>query len=166
MFNKRGQAALEFLSTYGWAFLVILVMIGALAYFGVLDPTQYVSDSCKGSGYVECGNGYAFLGNGDALENSTLLLDVMNNNQEAINITSIKGKEKSADVFTSVSNGFTYLEIPASDSQQLSASFGNLFEANEGSKKTYEFVLSYKKGSSDIANVAKFTITTDVQERS
>jgi len=34
--NKKGQAALEFLMTYGWAFLVILVMIGALAYFGFI----------------------------------------------------------------------------------------------------------------------------------
>jgi len=39
--NKKGQAALEFLTTYGWAFLVILIMIGALSYFGVLNPSMY-----------------------------------------------------------------------------------------------------------------------------
>ena len=33
--NNRAQAALEFLMTYGWAILVVLVSIGALAYFGV-----------------------------------------------------------------------------------------------------------------------------------
>jgi hypothetical protein len=43
---RRGQAALEFLTTYGWAFLVILVMIGALSYFGVLDPGRFTSDRC------------------------------------------------------------------------------------------------------------------------
>jgi hypothetical protein len=32
----KAQAALEFLTTYGWAFIVILTAIGALAYFGVL----------------------------------------------------------------------------------------------------------------------------------
>jgi hypothetical protein len=38
--STRAQAALEFLTTYGWAFIVILTAIGALAYFGVLkvDP--------------------------------------------------------------------------------------------------------------------------------
>ncbi len=46
MNRKKGQAALEFLTTYGWAFLVILVMISALAYFGVLDPSRFVSDRC------------------------------------------------------------------------------------------------------------------------
>jgi len=45
-FGKRGQAAMEFLVTYGWAFLVVLVMVGALAYFGVLNPQNLVSDRC------------------------------------------------------------------------------------------------------------------------
>ena len=44
--SQRGQAALEFLTTYGWAFLVILVVIGALAYFGVLDPSKFVPERC------------------------------------------------------------------------------------------------------------------------
>ena len=35
--NKKSESAVEFLATYGWAFIVILVMVGALAYFGVLD---------------------------------------------------------------------------------------------------------------------------------
>ncbi|MFH1506346.1 MAG: hypothetical protein ABIE94_05165 [archaeon] len=43
---KKGQAALEFLTTYGWAFLVILVMIGALAYFGVLNPQNRLPEKC------------------------------------------------------------------------------------------------------------------------
>ncbi len=34
---EKGQAALEFLTTYGWAFLIILVMVGGFTYFGVLD---------------------------------------------------------------------------------------------------------------------------------
>lgn len=45
--NRRGQAALEFLTTYGWAFLVILIMIGALAYFGVLDPERFIPQRCQ-----------------------------------------------------------------------------------------------------------------------
>ncbi len=44
--QKRAQGALEFLMTYGWAFLVILIMIGALAYFGVLSPTKFLPERC------------------------------------------------------------------------------------------------------------------------
>lgn len=42
--KKKAQSALEFLTTYGWAFLVILIMIGALAYFGVLDPNRFLPE--------------------------------------------------------------------------------------------------------------------------
>jgi len=38
MFMKKGQAAMEFLMTYGWTVLVVLAAIGVLAYFGVLSP--------------------------------------------------------------------------------------------------------------------------------
>ncbi|MBN2457677.1 hypothetical protein JXB31_00930 [Candidatus Woesearchaeota archaeon] len=45
--QKKAQGALEFLMTYGWAFLVILIMIGALAYFGVLNPSRFLPDRCQ-----------------------------------------------------------------------------------------------------------------------
>lgn len=44
--NRKGQAAMEFLMTYGWAILVVLVAIGALAYFGVLNPSSFLPSSC------------------------------------------------------------------------------------------------------------------------
>jgi hypothetical protein len=50
----RGQAALEFLTTYGWAFLVILVMIGALAYFGVISPNKFLPERCTFQQEVTC----------------------------------------------------------------------------------------------------------------
>jgi len=50
----KGQAALEFLSTYGWAFLVLLIMIGALTYFGVLNPSKMLPDRCIFSPEIQC----------------------------------------------------------------------------------------------------------------
>lgn len=44
--RKRGQQALEYLITYGWAFVVILLTIGAFAYFGLLSPTRYLPERC------------------------------------------------------------------------------------------------------------------------
>ena len=43
---KKSQAALEFLMTYGWAILVVLVAVGALAYFGVLSPDKFLPSKC------------------------------------------------------------------------------------------------------------------------
>jgi hypothetical protein len=42
--SKKGQAAMEFLMTYGWAIVVVLAAIGALAYFGVLSPSKLLPD--------------------------------------------------------------------------------------------------------------------------
>jgi len=44
--KRKSQAALEFLMTYGWAILVVLVVIGALAYFGILNPEGLLPSRC------------------------------------------------------------------------------------------------------------------------
>ena len=54
MFRKKAQAAMEFLMTYGWAILVVLVAIGALAYFGVLSPDKFLPEKCIGSSGFDC----------------------------------------------------------------------------------------------------------------
>jgi hypothetical protein len=51
---KKSQAALEFLTTYAWAFLVILIMVGALAYFGILNPSKLLPDRCNFGSEVSC----------------------------------------------------------------------------------------------------------------
>jgi hypothetical protein len=42
--NTKSQAAMEFLMTYGWALLVVLIVIAALAYFGLLNPSRFLPD--------------------------------------------------------------------------------------------------------------------------
>ncbi|MBI4144828.1 hypothetical protein HY493_01320 [Candidatus Woesearchaeota archaeon] len=44
---KRAQAAIEFLMTYGWALLIILVAISALAYFGILNADRFLPERCS-----------------------------------------------------------------------------------------------------------------------
>jgi hypothetical protein len=43
---RRGQSALEFIMTYGWAVMVLLVMIGALTYMGVVNPQKLLPEKC------------------------------------------------------------------------------------------------------------------------
>ena len=54
MNKKKAQAALEFIMTYGWAILVVLVAIGALAYFGVLSPDRFLPDKCTLQAGIAC----------------------------------------------------------------------------------------------------------------
>ncbi|MDD5086368.1 MAG: hypothetical protein PHV16_01320 [Candidatus Nanoarchaeia archaeon] len=51
---RKGQAAMEFLMTYGWAILVVLLAIAALAYFGVLNPGRYLPASCTIEAGLSC----------------------------------------------------------------------------------------------------------------
>jgi len=50
----KSQAALEFMMTYGWAILVVLVAISALAYFGVLSPDKFLPSRCTLQAGIAC----------------------------------------------------------------------------------------------------------------
>jgi hypothetical protein len=52
--KNKGQAAMEFLMTYGWAILVVIAAIAALAYFGVLDPAKLLPERCQSSAGMDC----------------------------------------------------------------------------------------------------------------
>ena len=53
-FNHKSQAAMEFLMTYGWAILVVLAAIAALAYFGVLSPDRFLPAKCTLQSGIAC----------------------------------------------------------------------------------------------------------------
>ncbi|MEM3791421.1 MAG: hypothetical protein QXL16_01695, partial [Candidatus Micrarchaeaceae archaeon] len=42
----QGQSALEYLTTYGWAIIIIGVVISALVFLGVFNPSSLVSQQC------------------------------------------------------------------------------------------------------------------------
>ena len=88
MHKKKGQAAMEFLMTYGWAILVVLVAIGALAYFGVLSPEKLLPEKCvisSGSG-LYCDD-FAATTNTVTLQVKNLLADTVT--ISSINIVSL-----------------------------------------------------------------------------
>ena len=85
--QKRAQAALEFLTTYAWAFLVIIIMIGALAYFGVLSPSKLLPDRCTFGSEVGCSKDFLVVDN-VATPANTLTMRLENNVGASITITS------------------------------------------------------------------------------
>ena len=83
MIVKKGQAALEFLTTYGWAFLVVLVMIGALSSFGVFGNVgvdKCVSEqgfTCESSLITDTTQKFKFkntLGEDVSISNATMIV--------------------------------------------------------------------------------------------
>ena len=83
MHRRKAQAALEFLTTYGWAFLVILIMISALAYFGILNPSKILPNRCNFGPEFEC------LDWQISLTDTSLKLKMKNNAGEPIVVSSM-----------------------------------------------------------------------------
>lgn len=79
---RKGQAAMEFLMTYGWALLVALVAIAALAYFGTFSTDNLLPEKCLFSQGLDCVE-YAVVHSG-ASDNVTLYMK--NNLQEGITV--------------------------------------------------------------------------------
>lgn len=52
MNNKKAQSAMEYLMTYGWAILVVLIALGALFYLGVFSPKT--ANTCSASTPITC----------------------------------------------------------------------------------------------------------------
>jgi len=48
---KKGQGAMEYLMTYGWALLVIVIVGAALFALGILNPATYQQKRCNGFQY-------------------------------------------------------------------------------------------------------------------
>jgi hypothetical protein len=49
----KGQTAVEYLMTYGWAILIILIVAGVLAYYGIFAPQGFLGPTARGFGQVQ-----------------------------------------------------------------------------------------------------------------
>ncbi len=51
---RKGQSAMEYLMTYGWAILVIIIVIAVLFYIGVLNPRNVTPTVCNFPPGISC----------------------------------------------------------------------------------------------------------------
>lgn len=51
---KRGQSAIEFLSTYSWSLFGAMVVIASLVYFGALNPERFIPEHCIMPSGINC----------------------------------------------------------------------------------------------------------------
>ena len=79
MHKNKSQAALEFLTTYAWAFLVISIAIGALYYFGIFNFSKLLPQKCQFPSQFECID-FSFVGN-------EIRLKLINNIGETVMVT-------------------------------------------------------------------------------
>jgi len=92
---KKGQGAMEYLMTYGWALLVIIIVGAALFALGVLNPATYQQKRCTGLQYL------TFMD--QKLAANEYVIQVRNGNQK-IAITGVKVGTGAVDSSPTLSN--------------------------------------------------------------
>lgn len=50
----KGQAAMEYLMTYGWALLVLAIVIGLIISSGIFSPSYLISEECNLGPKIPC----------------------------------------------------------------------------------------------------------------
>lgn len=126
----KGQTALEYLITYGWAILVILVVLAVLWYYGIFNPARWAGEAVT--------EGSAFKIVDKNLNTSTLTLMIGNKAGTTVTLNSI-------DVSGDITGSYA---LPAPET----------VVAGANSAAPYEVTVS-GLSSASVGSFAKFTVT-------
>lgn len=88
MNNRKSQAALEFLTTYAWAFIVIIIIIAAIAYFGILSPSKILPDRCNFNVGFDC-QAYTITRGATGLADGSFTLRLKNGLGKTVDVTGV-----------------------------------------------------------------------------
>ena len=98
--KMKGQTAIEYLMTYGWAILIILIVAGVLAYYGIFAPSGFLGPTARGFGQVQVLNPWSLVA-----ANGALTLNLENRVGGTITITNVS--------YTLTNGGTgTYYDLP------------------------------------------------------
>jgi len=78
----KAQSAMEYLVTYGWAILIIGIVISTLYALGIFSLKNYVNTFCVFPADFSCLNSYLF-------PNGNFIINIVQSTSTPINITSI-----------------------------------------------------------------------------
>ena len=106
--NLRLQAALEFLSIYAWAFIIISITIGSLYYFGIFDFWKYLPQKCSFPSQFKCLD--------FSLKPSEVRIKLVNNLGEDVSVTSLKiTNDASPPISCTAPLGFSWVHATEAD---------------------------------------------------
>ncbi len=155
--GSKGQAAMEFLMTYGWAILVVLAAIGALAYFGVLNPQSFLPDT-----YI-IGQGF----NGGQFKASTndIQFEFINNlgtdtKSVSWSFNTTGGSDVECNAGGSISGG---LDNGERANVNVSSNGCGSIDANPGERVRAEIAIDYTKTGQDLSHRVTGEMNAEVE---
>ncbi len=111
LIERKGQVAMEYLLTYGWALLIVVVIMGIL-YSTVFKPESYTIERCEMAPGLDCNPALIILEKtGTKLEDLKLTMNLTNSMGYGIRVTyinlTIEGTTKGFDGY----DGNSYIPI-------------------------------------------------------
>ena len=125
----KGQNAIEFLMTYGWAFAIITVVLGALVILGVFNPGAFVNSQCLTPADFTCAGALA--------SNGLFFINIRQSTNSEINVTAIGCNSNktyltmqpiSPPIPVPVGNNFTYSVRCFDGPTPFSGSLGSVYK--------------------------------------
>ena len=124
---------MEYLMTYGWAILIISIVLAALFASGIFNPSQFAGQECVLSSGFSCLNYYL-------TSNGILTLNLFQSTNGAVNITSLgcavtqttaymsaPNNPPSNQVYMPLGSNYTFPITCYANGTQLSTAVGSLF---------------------------------------
>jgi len=154
--QKKAQAAFEYLTTYGWAILTALVVVGALSYFGFLNPSNLLPNKCDFGNQMECVE-YKI-----DESNHQVGLWLRNNFGKDIEIIDIEGIEIGAPSFSMTGVPIPPYIIPIGNKREVLVNIDEADVKRAGEKQEINLVISFARagGGNPIHNVSGTVFVT------
>ena len=144
--RKRGQAAMEFLMTYGWAILAAIIVIGVLAvYFRPGSLTQNTAIV-----------GPPFYAQGVTLATGQIQIEIQNNGGEDVTTTGGQALSFATPSSGSCVNATGNGSLPAGTTQVLTFDTCNLASGNSVSA---DVIISYTRTGTTLRQVSTGTLS-------
>ena len=120
---RKAQAAMEFLMTYGWALLAVLVVIGALAYLGILDVETILPERCTFPVPLNCQD--------HVIQNEALQLVLLNGAGRGMNVRSIVAESEAFDADGAGDDNYKCVWTPLDSTGNIDAADFHLLRNGE-----------------------------------
>ncbi|HLD15766.1 MAG TPA: hypothetical protein VJB94_04290 [Candidatus Nanoarchaeia archaeon] len=136
MNSKKGQAALEYMATYGWVIVAIMASVAAIYYFGVLDFSKFKPESCSLTIGLDCVGFRVATSSADIVVRNGLGYDLTE-----FNITFESDGGPCDNVLQAASSGLN-------DGEEEKLSFTCAISSESGEKITSRLKISYTSSGS------------------
>ncbi|MGM5481179.1 MAG: hypothetical protein ACQESE_02080 [Nanobdellota archaeon] len=151
--KTKAQAALEYMTTYGWAFMVIIASVGVLSHFGFLSPSKYIPESCEFGEQLQCEDHYFDT-------DYEMKFRFRNNFEAPINVTDVNiTNEEDATI-----ENFGSTVIPQGEIRRVEFYVENI-EADPYKKSNFKMTFTFNRVGSSVEHKVSGTLYTKVTEK-